>query len=100
VASPTEELRNQVHKFACDLSAMAEREKTVQRDMDRLLVQSEKHRQDIDDLRQDDLLLRQRLDDHLKRFDKWEHRLWGIVMLLAGALLTSAAGLIVAWAKK
>jgi ABC-type phosphate transport system permease subunit len=37
---------------------------------------------------------------HTKKTEEWDRRRWGIVVLLAGTFLTSAAGLIVAWVKK
>jgi hypothetical protein len=45
-------------------------------------------------------LLRQRLDDHLKRMDVWGGRLWAFVLALIGAVLSLAAGLIVTLTKK
>ena len=40
-------------------------------------------------------LTQQRLDDHIRRVEVWEGRGWGLLMLMAGALLSLASGLIV-----
>ena len=44
-------------------------------------------------------LLRQKLDDHLKRVELWDGRLWGLIVLLVGAALSLASGLIVTLAR-
>jgi chromosome segregation ATPase len=54
----------------------------------------------IAELRQENALLRQQLHDHLKRVEVWSGRLWTLVTVLVGAVLTLAAGLITTLAKK
>lgn len=58
----------------------------------------------IADIRQEIALLRQRLDDHLKRIETWDTRRWGLiaalVVALFGAALSLASGLIVTLARK
>jgi chromosome segregation ATPase len=38
--------------------------------------------------------LRQRSDDHQKRFDEWDRRFWAVVLLLAGTIVSSAVALL------
>jgi chromosome segregation ATPase len=45
-------------------------------------------------------LLKQRLDDHLKRMEVWSGRLWGLIVLLIGAVLSLSSGLIVTLVRK
>ncbi len=51
--------------------------------------------QAIADLRQENAVLRRQLDDYLKRVETWSGRLWGLVPVLLGAILSLASGLIV-----
>ena len=55
---------------------------------------------ELADARQEIALLRQKLDDHLKRVEVWSGRLWALITVLIGAVLTLASGLIVTLAKK
>lgn len=50
--------------------------------------------------RQELAILKQRLDDHLERVEAWDNRRWGLIVLMAGALLSLASGLIVTLARK
>ncbi|MBX9580771.1 MAG: hypothetical protein K2X87_10730 [Gemmataceae bacterium] len=52
------------------------------------------------ELRQEVALHRQQLQDHLKRVEVWSGRLWALVAVLVGAVMSLAGGLIIALAKK
>lgn len=52
------------------------------------------------ELRQQNALLQQRVDEQQKRLEKWDTRLWGMVALTIGAILSLSAGLIVALVKR
>lgn len=54
----------------------------------------------VTELEKENALLKQRLDDHIKRLETWSGRLWGFIMLLIGAVLSLASGLIVTLARK
>jgi chromosome segregation ATPase len=54
----------------------------------------------IAELEKDNALLKQRLDDQIKRLELWAGRLWGFIMLLVGAVLSLASGLIVTLTKR
>ncbi len=52
------------------------------------------------DVRQEVAILRQRLDDHLKRVEEWDRRRWMLYGLLIGAILSFVANLVVALVRK
>lgn len=54
----------------------------------------EKLAEAVHELRRDVDLLKQRLEDHLKRVETWDSRRWALIVLLAGALLSLASGLV------
>lgn len=54
----------------------------------------------VAEVRQEVAVLRQRVDDHLKRVETWSGRLWMLITVLVGAVLSLASGLIVALTKK
>lgn len=56
--------------------------------------------QELAELRQQHALLLQKLDEQQKRLEKWDTRLWGVVAITIGAVLSLAAGLIVALTKR
>jgi hypothetical protein len=67
-----------------------EDERTLGRERDRMMME----------LRQENAVLRQRLDDHLKRVETWSARLWALVSVLIGAVLSLESGLIVTLVRK
>ncbi len=54
----------------------------------------------IADIRRELALSRQRLDEHIKQVETWDARRWSVIMLLVGAVLSLASGLIVTLARK
>jgi chromosome segregation ATPase len=58
----------------------------------------------VADLRQELALVRQRLDEHLKRVELWDSRRWGFIIAIAVALFGASAsytsGLIIASLRK
>ena len=67
---------------------------------DKLLEEIKSLRVDVTEMQKETALLRQRLDEHLKRVEKWDTRFWGLIVVLVGALLSLSAGLIVVLVKK
>jgi hypothetical protein len=55
---------------------------------------------ELAELRQQHALLLQMIDEQRKRLEKWDTRLWGVVAITIGAVLSLAAGLIVALVKR
>ena len=74
--------------------------KELFKDDEKLLEEIKTLRMDVTELQKDNALLRQRLDEHLKRVEKWDTRFWGLIVVLVGALLSLSAGLIVVLVKK
>ncbi len=69
-------------------------------DDEKLLEEIKTLRVDLTEVQKDNALLRQRLDEHLTRVEKWDTRFWGLIVVLVGALLSLSAGLIVVLVKK
>jgi hypothetical protein len=51
-------------------------------------------------LQQEMAVLRQRLDDHLKRVDLWDNRRWGVIGLFIGSVVSLVANLVIALVRK
>lgn len=56
-------------------------------------------RRELAETRQENAILKQQFQDHLAHYQEWDKRRWGLIMLVFGAILTSALGLIVSLAK-
>ena len=54
----------------------------------------------VNGLQQEAAVLRQRLDNHLKRVETWDNRWWGVLGLFVASALTLAANLIVILVRK
>lgn len=63
-------------------------------------LENAKLRDEVQTLRVDNAVLRQQVQDHLMRAESWSGRLWALVTVLIGAVLTLVSGLIVTLAKK
>ena len=57
-------------------------------------------RRELADIRQDNAVLKQQLQDHIAQYQEWDRRRWGWIVLLLGAVLSLASGLIVTLARK
>ena len=74
--------------------------KELFKDDEKLLDEIKSLRVDVTEMQKETALLRQRLDEHLKRVEKWDTRFWGLIVVLMSALLSLSAGLIVVLVKK
>ncbi len=97
----------QIQELALELRTVIERIETLTRDATdsarectELRSTAERTRDDHAALRQEIALLRQRFDDQAKRTETWANRAWGFFVVLVGALLSLASGLIVTLARK
>jgi chromosome segregation ATPase len=72
----------------------------VLRDVKELQGERKADSTEIKELRQENALLRQRLDDHFKRVDTWSGRLWALIVVLIGAVMSLASGLIISLNRK
>jgi uncharacterized coiled-coil protein SlyX len=70
---------------------------TFQKEVDKLGGKVETLIEKVHDVTKD---VEQQVADQTKRIEEWDRRLWGLVAVLVGALLSLAAGLIVALARK
>jgi chromosome segregation ATPase len=57
-------------------------------------------RRELAEARQENAVLKQQLQDHVGRYQEWERRRWSLIVLLVGAVMSLASGLIVTLAKK
>ncbi|AMV27621.1 hypothetical protein VT84_24680 [Gemmata sp. SH-PL17] len=57
-------------------------------------------RRELAEARQETAVLKQQLQDHVAQYQEWDKRRWGLIVLLLGAVLSLASGLIVTLAKK
>jgi hypothetical protein len=72
----------QLRDAANNLITLAEREVALRREVERNTTLVEKIREEMIALRQDNALLRQRMEDHLKRVEEWDRRRWSAILLL------------------
>ncbi len=98
MARPT--LTEQVNLLTADLRVMGLRDEQRQRDLEQLVTAKDATQSELATLRQENALLRQKLDDHIKRLETWATRAWGLVPVLIGAVLSLAAGLVVTLARR
>jgi FtsZ-binding cell division protein ZapB len=54
----------------------------------------------VAEIKKDIAVLQQQSAEQTKRTDEWDRRLWGLLAIMVGAILSLASGLIVALAKK
>lgn len=105
--SPTEMIR----ELAAELRVSNERidalreeahdRRTVdQRFDDRLREVVQELRAELAEVRRENAVLQQRIDDLTKRAETWGNRLWGLILALVGATLSLASGLIATLARK
>ena len=94
------ELTNALSTLTERIDQSREDSALLRRQLDEERALGRERDREIAALRQENALLRQRLDDHLKRVETWSGRLWVLVTVLVGAVLSLASGLIVALAKK
>ncbi|MBN9122675.1 MAG: hypothetical protein J0I06_26600 [Planctomycetes bacterium] len=57
-------------------------------------------RRELSDARQEMAALKQQFQDHFTQYQEWDRRRWGLIVVLVGAVLSLASGLIVALARK
>jgi hypothetical protein len=90
----------QLRELTLYTQALDERNGVLRRDVDRLIVQNDKLRDELAIQRQENAALRQQVQDHITQYQEWDRRRWGLITLLVGAVLSLASGLIVTLARK
>jgi AcrR family transcriptional regulator len=98
--SPTE----QVRELVLELKVLTERDENRRRELERVAVKAEATQAEVAVLRQENAVLRQQHQDHIKQTELQDSRRWGLFIALAGvllgAVLSLASGLIVTLARK
>jgi len=82
------------------LDAKSDGEAATTRALTELKGQVDKFREELAASKQENAVLRQQLQDHVKQVEVWDNRRWGLFVLLIGAVLSLASGLIVTLARK
>ena len=100
-------LTEEIHELRTELRVLVERDARREAELADRKVADEKRRQEIVELqkdlaasRQETAVLKQQLTDHVKQVEVWDGRRWAMFIVLIGAVLSLAAGLVVALAKK
>jgi len=94
------ELRAAIAILGHRLDAKSEGEAVTTRALTELKGQVDKLREELAASKQENALLRQQPQDHMKQVEVWDNRRWGLFVLLIGAVLSLASGLIVTLARK
>lgn len=94
--SPTEQFR----ELSIQLGILMERDTTRQSEIQELKIVIEKERDARVAGDRENATLRQQLQDHIAQYQEWGRRRWGLIVMLIGAVLSLASGLIVTLARK
>lgn len=94
--SPSEQLR----EIALELRTLRERDATRERDVVLLREEVVEERKARTSLEKENAVLKQLLQDHIKRVEVWDGRRWGLIVLLVGAVLSLSSGLVISLARK
>jgi predicted nuclease with TOPRIM domain len=94
--SPSEQIR----ELVSDLRVLSERDENRRRELERVISKTETLQAELATLRQENAVLRQQLQDHVAQYQEWDRPRWGLIVMLIGAVLSLASGLIVTLARK
>lgn len=112
--SPTEQIRD----LSTELVILRERDAAHRREIEELKTHyrhetlrreaaDEKPQGDVAELksetahlRQENAVLKQQLQDHIKQVEVWDGRRWGLFVLLVGAVLSLSSGLVISLSRK
>jgi predicted nucleic acid-binding Zn-ribbon protein len=101
--SPSEQIRD----LNLEVRATTERASALRDHITDMKARDEKRqdelieiRRELATLRQENAVLRQQLQDHVAQYQEWDRRRWGLIVMLIGAVLSLASGLIVTLARK
>jgi hypothetical protein len=96
-----------IRELTVDLRVQEERLDSLQDEVNQRKAADEKRREEIAELRrelaedrQENAVLKQQLQDHVKHTELSDARRWTMILALLGAALSLAGGLIVALARK
>jgi hypothetical protein len=94
--SPTEQFR----ELSIQHELLMERDANRHREVQELKVILEKERDARITSDRENAILRQQLQDHLTQYQEWDRRRWGLIVMLIGAVMSLASGLIVTLVRK
>jgi uncharacterized protein (DUF3084 family) len=94
--SPTELIRD----LTVQVGILVVRDLNRQSEVAELKNVVQKEREERQRLEVENATLKQQLQDHISQYQEWDRRRWGVIVLLLGAVLSLASGLIVTLAKK
>ena len=80
-----------------ELRRQLDEERAAGRDRDRQLTEL---RLENAELRQDNAVLKQLVQDHIAQYQEWDRRRWALILALIVAILSLASGLIVTLSKR
>ncbi|MFO0852292.1 MAG: hypothetical protein U0871_27565 [Gemmataceae bacterium] len=102
--SENERLRGQLHEASVESARHREEQGHHRKQLEEARLGWREQERVNNDLRQELALVRQRLDDHLKRVELWDTRRWGLIVSVALAVFGVAAsftsGLLLATLRK
>lgn len=88
------------HELKKDLELLAVRVNGLEKESEKSGSKLEVFHVKLSELTKELAIVKQQVAEQTKRLEEWDRRLWGLVAVLVGALLSLAAGLIVALARK
>lgn len=94
--SPSEQIR----ELAADIRVAQERDEQRRREVERVVAKVDVLQTEIATLRQENAVLRQQLQDHIKHIELWSNRGWALIILLVSTVFSLASGLIITLARK
>lgn len=95
-----EHLTEELQELATQVSVLLERDVARTRELNDLNTLMQKERDERVRLQIENATLRQQLQDHIAQYQEWDRRRWGLIVMLIGAVLSLASGLIVTLARK
>ena len=91
---------NYYHELEALVRLLDERVEGLRHETGELKTAADDLRENMGKDRREMAISNERLETQIKRLDEWDRRLWGLVALVFGALLSLACGLIVTLATR
>lgn len=89
-----------IRELSNDVKVLLDRDRSRQSESERQNAQIEQLTRDLNAALKELAALRQRSDDEVRNRETWANRVWGLFVVLVGAVLSLASGLIVTLARK
>lgn len=95
-----ERIDQQIHQLITQVRVLEERDAKRERELTELNGLVQKEREERVRLQIENAALKQQLQDHVAQYQEGDRRRWGLIVMLIGAVLSLASGLIVTLARK